>query len=163
MATNQDYDLTVIPFFERIHGNSYEELHRPDTYYERNVYPARSVKEAGGILTAGSDAPVETRDPRPFINMAVALTRSVGGQWPLNPQQRISARDVIDAYTINGARMLGLEKDAGSIEAGKSADFVLIDRDILSLAESGHAESIADTKVLATWFRGAKVYAFGKN
>jgi predicted amidohydrolase YtcJ len=42
MATNQDYDLTVIPFFEHVHGNSYAELHRPDTYYERNVYPARS-------------------------------------------------------------------------------------------------------------------------
>ena len=161
MAADQDYDLTVIPFFERIHGNGYEELHRPDTYYERNVYPARAVKEAGGILTAGSDAPVETRDPRPFVNMAVALTRSVGGQGPLNPQQRISARDVIEAYTLNGARMLGVEKDAGSIAVGKSADFVLIDRDILSLAETGHPESIADTKVLSTWFRGVKVYASG--
>jgi predicted amidohydrolase YtcJ len=158
MATNQDYDLTVIPFFEHVHGNSYAELHRPDTYYERNVYPARSVKEAGGILTAGSDAPVETRDPRPFVNMAVALTRSVAGQPPLNPRQRIAARDVIEAYTINGARMLGLEKDAGSIEVGKSADFVLIDRDILALADAGHAQSIADTRVLATWFRGTKVY-----
>ncbi len=159
MSTNQDYDLTVVPFFERVHGNSYQELHRPDSYYERNVYPVRSVKAAGGILTAGSDAPVDTRDPRPFVNMSVALTRSLGGQPPLNPAQRISAAEIIEAYTLNGARMLGLEKDAGSIEVGKSADFVLIDRDILSLAESGHAESIAATKVLATWFRGAKVYA----
>jgi predicted amidohydrolase YtcJ len=158
MAANQDYDMTVIPFFEHIHGNSYQELHRPDSYYERNVYPARSVKAAGGILTAGSDAPVDTRDPRPFVNMAVALTRSVGGQPPLNPEQRLSASEIIEAYTLNGARMLGLEKDAGSIAVGKSADFVLIDRDILSLAESAHPESIADTKVLATWFRGVKVY-----
>jgi predicted amidohydrolase YtcJ len=159
MATNQDYDLTVIPFFERVHGNSYQELHRPDSYYERNVYPVRSVKSAGGILTAGSDAPVETRDPRPFVNMAVALTRSVGGRPALNPGQRLTAPEVIEAYTLNGARMLGLENEAGSIAVGKSADFVLIDRDILALAESGHAESIADTRVLATWFRGAKVYA----
>jgi predicted amidohydrolase YtcJ len=159
MATNQDYDLTVVPFFEHVHGNSYQELHRPDSYYERNVYPVRSVKAAGGILTAGSDAPVDTRDPRPFVNMAVALTRSLGGQPPLNPKQRISAAEIIEAYTLNGARMLGLQNDAGSIEVGKSADFVLIDRDILSLADSGHADSIADTKVLATWFRGIKVYA----
>lgn len=159
MATNQDYDLTVIPFFEHVHGNSHQELHRPDSYYERNVYPVRSVKAAGGILTAGSDAPVDTRDPRPFVNMAVALTRSAGGQPPLNPEQRITAPEIIEAYTLNGARMLGLEKDAGSIAVGKSADFVLIDRDILSLADSHHAESVADTKVLATWFRGIKVYA----
>jgi len=159
MASNQDYDLTVIPFFEHIHGNSYQELHRPDSYYERNVYPVRSVKAAGGILAAGSDAPVETRDPRPFVNMAVALTRSVGGQPPLNLEQRLSAPEIIEAYTLNGARMLGLEKDAGSIAVGKSADFVLIDRDILALAQAEHPDSIADTKVLATWFRGAKVYA----
>ncbi|HEY1875732.1 MAG TPA: amidohydrolase family protein [Steroidobacteraceae bacterium] len=159
MATNQDYDLTVIPFFERVHGNSYQQLHQPDSYYERNVYPVRAVQAAGGILTAGSDAPVDTRDPRPFVNMAVALTRSVGGQPPLNPEQRIPASEVIEAYTLNGARMLGIEKDAGSIAVGKSADFVLIDRDLLSLAESGHPESIADTRVLATWFRGSKVYA----
>jgi predicted amidohydrolase YtcJ len=159
MATNQDYDLTVVPFFERVHGNSYQELHRPESYYERNAYPVRSVKSAGGILTAGSDAPVETRDPRPFVNMAVALTRSVGGQPALNPEQRLTAPEIIEAYTLNGARMLGLEKEAGSIAVGKSADFVLIDRDIIALAESGHAESIADTRVLATWFRGSKVYA----
>jgi predicted amidohydrolase YtcJ len=89
----------------------------------------------------------------------VALVRSVGGQPALNPEQRLTAPEIIEAYTLNGARMLGLERDAGSITVGKSADFVLIDRDILSLAETGHPESIADTKVLATWFRGTKVYA----
>ena len=102
---------------------------------------------------------METRDPRPFVNMAVALTRSVGGRPALNPGQRLTAPEVLEAYTLNGARMLGLENEAGSIAVGKSADFVLIDRDILAIAESGHAESIADTRVLATWFRGAKVYA----
>ena len=58
-----------------------------------------------------------------------------------------------------GARLALAEKDAGSIAVGKSADFVLIDRDILALAQAEHPDSIADTKVLATWFRGAKVYA----
>ena len=62
----------------------------------------------GAILTAGSDAPVDTRDPRPFINMSHALTRHGGMAPALNPKQAITIRDVIDAYTINGARMLGL-------------------------------------------------------
>jgi len=159
MDTDPDYDLTVIPFFEKVHGNSYQALHRPGSYYEANTYPVRAVKAAGGILAAGSDAPVETRDPRPFVNMALAITRCYPGRPPLSPQQSISVREVIEAYTINGARMLGLEQDAGSIEVGKSADFVLVDRDILALADGGHPEAIADSHVLATWFRGTKVYA----
>ena len=159
MNTDTDYDLTVIPFFEKLSGNSFEALHRPGSYYESNAYPVKAVKMAGGILAAGSDAPVETRDPRPFVNMTRAITRAYPGTPALSPQQSVSIRDVIDAYTINGARMLGREKDAGSIEVGKSADFILLDRDILALADDGHPEAITDTHVLGTWFRGKKVYA----
>ncbi len=158
MNTDPDYDITVIPFFQKVAGNSYEAFHAAGSYYEANTYPVKAVKAAGGILTAGSDAPVETRDPRPFVNMARAITRAYPGKPALSPQQSITIRDVIDAYTINGARMLNLQKDAGSIESGKSADFVVLDRDILALADGGHAESIADTRVLETWFRGNKVY-----
>ncbi len=158
MNTDPDYDITVIPFFQKVAGNSYAALHPPGSYYEANTYPVKAVEAAGGILTAGSDAPVETRDPRPFVNMTRAITRAYPGKPALSPQQSISIREVIDAYTINGARMLNLQKDAGSIEAGKSADFIVLDRDILALADSGHAESIADAKVLETWFRGTKVY-----
>lgn len=158
MNTDPDYDITVIPFFQKVIGNSYEAFHPRGSYYETNTYPVKSVKEAGGILTAGSDAPVETRDPRPFVNMTRAVTRAYPGKPALNPEQSIAIRDVIDAYTINGARMLNLQKDAGSIEVGKSADFIVLDRDILALADQGHPESIADTKVLETWFRGKQVY-----
>jgi len=159
MLTDPDYDLTVIPFFEKVSGNSYASLHRPGSYYESNTYPVKSVKTAGGILTAGSDAPVETRDPRPFINMAHAITRRTEGLPALNPEQSISIREVVEAYTINGARMLGREKEIGSLEVGKSADFITLDQDILALADGGHPEKIAATRVLGTWFRGRKVYA----
>jgi predicted amidohydrolase YtcJ len=162
MNTDPDYDITVIPFFQKVVGNSYEALHTPGSYYETNTYPVRAVKAAGGILTAGSDAPVETNDPRPFVNIARALTRSVPGKPALSPQQSITVRDVLDAYTVNGARMLALQ-DAGSLEVGKSADFIVLDRDILALADSGHPEGIADTKVLSTWFQGKKVYAADKH
>jgi predicted amidohydrolase YtcJ len=56
--------------------------------------------------------------------------------------------------------MLNLQ-DAGSLEVGKSADFIVLDRDILGLADGGNAEGIATTRVLATWFRGKQVYAAG--
>jgi predicted amidohydrolase YtcJ len=65
---------------------------------------------------------------------------------------------VIDAYTINGARFLHRDRIAGSLEAGKSADFIVVDQNILQLAASGHADDIARTKVLETWFQGREVY-----
>ena len=159
MNTEPGYDLTVIPFFQKVSGNSYQALHEQGSYYESNAYPVRSIQAAGGILVAGSDAPVETSDPRPFINMARAVTRAYAGLPALSPRQSIPLRDVIDAYTRNGAEMLYLREVAGSIEVGKSGDFIVLDRDILMLADSGHVADVADTKVLATWFRGNKVYS----
>ena len=159
MNTEPGYDLTVIPFFQNVSGNSYQALHAPGSYFESNAYPVRAIKAAGGILAAGSDAPVETNDPRPFVNMARAVTRAYPGLPALNPEQSIPLRDVIDAYTVNGAAMLYLADVAGSLEVGKSGDFIVLDRDILALADSGHAAEVADTKVLATWFRGNKVYS----
>jgi cytosine/adenosine deaminase-related metal-dependent hydrolase len=58
----------------------------------------------------------------------------------LRPQLDIIDFDVIDAYTISGARFLGREKEAGSIEVGKSGDFIVLNQDILKLADGGHAE-----------------------
>jgi predicted amidohydrolase YtcJ len=153
-----DYDLTVVPFIDKVIGNSYAALHAPGSYYESNVYPFKAVKEAGGTLVAGSDAPVNTRDPQPFVNMAIGVTRRLPGQQAQNPSQALSIRDVIDAYTINGARFLHRDRIAGSLEAGKSADFIVVDRNILQLAASGHADDIARTKVLETWFQGREVY-----
>jgi predicted amidohydrolase YtcJ len=153
-----DYDMTVVPFVDKVIGNSYAALHAPGAYYESNAYPFKAVKESGGILVAGSDAPVNTRDPQPFVNMAIGVTRRLPGQRALNGSQAVSIRDVIDAYTINGARFLHRDPVAGSLEVGKSADFIVLDQDILDLAASGHADDIARTHVLGTWFQGKQVY-----
>ena len=152
------YDMTIVPFLQKVIGNSYESRHVPGSYYEENTYPFRSTKEAGGILVAGSDAPVGGRDPRPFVNIAGALTRRIRGQPVLNAKQTLTIREVLDAYTINGARMLGRDREIGSLEPGKSADFVILDRDIIALADGGRADDIAETRVRETWFRGRRVY-----
>jgi predicted amidohydrolase YtcJ len=153
-----EYDMTVVPFIDKVIGNDYAALHVPGAYYESNVYPFKAVKEAGGTLVAGSDAPVNTRDPQPFVNMAIGITRRLPGQQAQNPSQAVSIRDLIDAYTINGARFLHRDQVAGSLEVGKSADFIVLDQDILHLADSGRPEDILRTHVLGTWFRGNKVY-----
>jgi predicted amidohydrolase YtcJ len=159
MITEPDYDLSVIPFFEHISGSGYAAFHDSKSYYERQFYPARSTMAAGAVLAAGSDAPVNTRDPQPFVNIAIGATRALPGLPPANPQERLAVRDLVDAYTINGARAMGRAAEFGSIEVGKSADFIVLDRDILALADAGRAEEIAATRVLETRFKGQKVYA----
>ncbi len=153
------YDINVVPFFEPVSGNSFAAFHKPDSYYEKQFYPAKSTKLAGATLAAGSDAPVNTRDPQPFVNMQIGVTRAAPGLHPANPQERLTVRDVIDAYTIHGAQAMGRASEYGSLEVGKSADFILLNQDILALADAGKPEMIGKTKVIETWFRGQKVYA----
>jgi predicted amidohydrolase YtcJ len=158
-----EYDMTVVPFFDKVIGNSYAALHPANGYYESAVYPFKALEAAGGILVGGSDAPVNTRDPQPFVNISIAVTRQLPGQPPITPAQRISIQSAIDAYTINGARYLNRDRETGSIEVGKSADFIVLDRDILKLAEAGQGPDIAHTQVLETWFKGMTVYKRPEN
>jgi predicted amidohydrolase YtcJ len=158
-AEPDGYDMSIVPFFNRVSGNGYEALHAPDSYAEKNEYPVKTAKEAGAILVAGSDAPVLTSDPQPFVNMEMAVTRARHGLPPISPWQRVDIRDVLDAYTINGANALGRASEIGSLELGKSADFVMLNQDILALGDEGHPEKIGDTKILETWFMGTKVYS----
>lgn len=153
-----DYDLTLLPFLQKTNGNRYEDLHPADGYYEQHAYPVRATLDAGAVVAAGSDAPVETRDPRPFYNISRALTRRIPGEPALNAGQAIGIEDALRAYTINGARWLGIDAVAGSLAVGKSADFVITDRDPVRLAAEGHPETIEKTRVLSTWFQGHPVY-----
>src|SRR5207237_3883879 len=93
------YKLTVIPFFQKVTGNNYQSLHQKASYYESNAYPVRSIKSAGGILVAGPDAPVETSDPRPFVNMARAVMRAYPGLPALNPEQTLALSHMITGTT----------------------------------------------------------------
>lgn len=66
---------------------------------------------------------------------------------------------MLDAYTINGARAVRQDKLIGSIEPGKSADFIVLDRNLFDLVKAGKPEQIAETKVLQTVFRGETIYS----
>lgn len=156
-TVDPEYDLTVIPFIDRVDGPG--GIYDPAGYYMQNVYPAESIRKAGGVIIAGSDAPVDTRDPRPFVNIEGAVARDIYGAGQLNAGEALSIYDAVDAYTINAARALNQDAVVGSLEAGKKADFIVIDQDIFALAGAGAASGISETKVIETWFAGKKVYS----
>ena len=114
--------------------------------------PAGSLVKHGAILAGASDAPVST--PNPFIAMAIGMTRTAEGGSYLNPSEAIDRETAFKAYTINAAKALGREKEIGTLEAGKKADMIVLDRDIFTVPP----EQLAETKVVWTIFNGKKVY-----
>lgn len=154
------YEMTVIPFVDRLSTGA-SDMYKPENYYIQNVYPARSVQELGGVVTAGSDAPVDARDPRPFYNMEQAVTRANDDNNDgivLNAQERLSIHDIIAAYTINGAKAVRHDNEVGSLEVGKRADLIVLEQNIIELAESKQGDKISDTQVALTLFDGKVVY-----
>jgi predicted amidohydrolase YtcJ len=154
--TNPEYDLTVMPFIDDVTGAG--GIYDPEHYTMRNSYPARSMARYGAVTVAGSDAPVDDRSPRPFVNIAIGATRQGADGNVLNADEALDIHQLIAAYTINGARHLNQEALTGSIEPGKKADLAVLDRNIVELHESGNAIGIADTKVDLTLFEGEIIY-----
>ena len=153
-----EYQMYVTPFIEPTFSE--DDLYDPRGYVYKNTYPAASVLAAGGILVAGSDAPVEERDPRPMLNIEKAVSRQNEATGRiLNANERVSVRDTLDAYTIKGAQMLGQADITGSLEVGKKADFVILSQDLVALEAQGNTHKISDTKILSTWFDGREIYS----
>ena len=134
-------------------------LYDPLGYLHDALYPVESSRKAGAILVAGSDAPVDSRDPRPFENMATGIIKAPQSGDDYRASQRITLDEMLAAYTINGARAVRQQAISGSIEVGKSADFIVLDRDLYQLVASGKPEQIADTRVTRTVFRGQTVFS----
>jgi predicted amidohydrolase YtcJ len=150
-----EYEMSVAPFIDEVQGVA--DLYNPDHYYIKNVYPAKSILNSGGNIVHGSDAPVGSRNPMPMLNLQGAITRG-SGETVLNPGEGLDIHEAIAAFTINGARLFGHEKQLGSIEPGKIADLVVLDRNIVELAESGQAEQIGETQPRMTVFDGDIIF-----
>ncbi|SEB75967.1 hypothetical protein SAMN05216205_0554 [Pseudomonas mohnii] len=118
----------------------------------RYQYPAHSLLKQGATIAGASDWSVSS--PNPWNAMAQAMTR-VGPLGVLNADERIDRETMFYAYTLNAARTIGLDKQIGSLTAGKQADFIVVDRDVFSVDE----KALHDTQVLQTWFAGRQVYA----
>lgn len=113
--------------------------------------PLGEFAAAGVPITISSDAPVA--DPIPLEAIETAVTRlTLRGHRLGDDGLRIPALAALRAHTIEGARTLGREDDLGSLEAGKCADFVVLDGDPLEV----EPEAIAAIRVLETWVAGER-------
>jgi predicted amidohydrolase YtcJ len=119
-------------------------------------YAYRSLLDAGARLAFGSDWPVAPLSALEGIDAAVNR-RTLDGKYPGGwfPAQKISVAEAIEAYTLTAAYATFVEKDRGSLETGKLADFVVLSRDILDPAQRDH---ILDTRVEMTVVGGKVVY-----
>jgi predicted amidohydrolase YtcJ len=130
-----------------------------DQYYEnfgpersRWLHPHRTMQEMGIIAGGNNDCPVTFYGP--FVQMYTAVTRKTISGKVIGPEEAISLMDAIRLYTWNGAYLAKEEDRLGSIEPGKLADLIVIDRDILNLPP----EELLETKVLMTIVEGKNVY-----
>lgn len=130
--------------------------------------PMHSWQESGAVLALGADWPATPGGLEfglnPFVNFFTAMHRRLPtpllAEWGAEPQalepesEVLTLEETVRAYTINGARTMGREHEFGSIEVGKSADFIILDRDIFSI----DPDLIWRTKVASTVFKGVVVY-----
>ncbi|HVA45938.1 MAG TPA: amidohydrolase [Pirellulales bacterium] len=131
--------------------------------YDRLRYfqPLKTLFKAGVTAGGGSDHMQKIGSLRainpynPWLGMWVTLTRRA--RWhdePLHPEQALSRQQAIRLYTANNAKIMFLDDRTGSLEPGKLADFVILDRDLLECP----VDEIRQTQVVATYIDGRAVY-----
>ncbi|MYN43733.1 amidohydrolase family protein [Pseudoduganella sp. FT93W] len=149
--------LGVIPSMQPTHATSDQNMAEQRVGSERikGAYAWRTFLDQGSRIACGSDFPVES--PNPFEGLHAAVTRQnnagqPAGGWYKN--QAMTLTEALRCFTLDAAYAAHQENVIGSLEAGKWADFILIDRDLFKVPP----EQIGKTQVLQTWMGGKRVY-----
>ncbi|MGY8802571.1 MAG: amidohydrolase [Pseudomonadales bacterium] len=120
-----------------------------------NFYSIKSVVDSGARVTGGSDWSVSSLNPLDAIEVAIRRQDPWTNDDPVHQaSERVSLATMIDAYTRNGAWAMRLEGTSGSIEVGKRADLIILDRNLFELSP----EDINTARVLLTLMDGREVY-----
>ena len=133
------------------------EINTPELGIERvnRMYPIGSVFRANGLIVGGSDWAVSTMNP------LVAIETAVRRQDPddrvsgfLNKNESIDLTEMLKAYTTNAAYLMHQEEYTGSIEVGKAADLIILEKNLYNIA----VDEISEVKVLQTLLEGKTVF-----
>jgi hypothetical protein len=133
------------------------ELTNPVLGPERSsrLYPIGSLVRAGARVAFGSDWPVTSIDPLEGIQVAVTRRGPADGAGPAwLPDERVDLPTALAGYGASAAFALHQERETGTIEPGKAADLVVLDRNLFELP----AERIHEARVLLTLFEGRETY-----
>ncbi len=125
---------------------------------EGQSYPMKSYFDNGINMTSHSDFPATSGSPDdPFGIIEIAVTGVLAGEngTPWWPEELITREQAIEALTINIAKQMFIENERGSISTGKYADFLLVDKDVLTCPVT----EIHTAKPAATYFEGKKVFS----
>lgn len=121
----------------------------------KGAYAWRTLVEQGTVLAGGSDFPVEPANP--FYGLHAAITRKDRNGQPVDgwqPHEALSPSQALRAFTLDAAYAQHQDDILGSLEPGKWADFILVDRDPFAIP----ADDIWQTEVLQTWVAGECVF-----
>ena len=148
----------IIPSVQPTHATSdmYWAADRLGNERVKGAYAFNDLLKQNGWLPLGTDFPVE--DISPFKTFYAAVVRKDAKDFPtggFQPENALTRQDALRGMTIWAAKANFEEKEKGSLEKGKFADFIILDQDLLQTAP----EKILHTQVISTFINGQKVYS----
>ncbi len=161
IINQNDFDLfgsaSIIPSVQPTHATSdmYWAEERLGKERLKGGYAFKQLLQQNGWMPLGTDFPVE--DISPFKTFLASVARKDAKSFPADGFQKENAltrEETIKGMTIWAAKASFLEKEVGSLEAGKKADFIILDKDLMKVAEM----DILNVKVSATYLGGKKVH-----